>query len=201
LLVVRLQVNSFGTDENQADPAVVKPRWNPKGKIRDTFLSRCLFLEVILIFFSVDWIIDGEQIKAVKLALHLSTAPPSVVCREEEQNVVLEFCKGCVEQKKAGSLYICGCPGTGKSLSMEKVKEQLLNWAKEVWCNCLFHALGAVTDWWFPHAAEILKANYPLIVDMPNMPSSMLVWHVPWLIMRKNYVSYLPIEYNWPKKH
>ncbi|WVY94226.1 hypothetical protein V8G54_033314 [Vigna mungo] len=104
LLVVLLQVNNFGTDENQADPAAVKPRWNPK---------------------------DGEQIKAVKLALHLSTAPSSVVCREEEQNVVLEFCKGCVEHRKAGSLYICGCPGTGKSLSMEKVKEQLLNWSKE----------------------------------------------------------------------
>ncbi|KAL9320009.1 hypothetical protein ACSQ67_011848 [Phaseolus vulgaris] len=99
-----LQVNKFGTDENQADPEAVKPKWNPK---------------------------DGEQMKAVKLALHLSTAPCSVVCREEEQNVVLEFCKGCVEHKKAGSLYICGCPGTGKSLSMEKVKEQLLNWAKE----------------------------------------------------------------------
>ncbi|KOM55153.1 hypothetical protein LR48_Vigan10g104500 [Vigna angularis] len=38
-------VNNFGTDENQADPVAVKPRWNPK---------------------------DGEQIKVVKLALHLS---------------------------------------------------------------------------------------------------------------------------------
>ncbi|BAT78510.1 hypothetical protein VIGAN_02119500 [Vigna angularis var. angularis] len=31
LLVVHLQVNNFSTDENQADPATVKPRWNPKG--------------------------------------------------------------------------------------------------------------------------------------------------------------------------
>ncbi|KAG2384315.1 uncharacterized protein HKW66_Vig0149210 [Vigna angularis] len=38
-------VNNFGTDENEADPVAVKPRWHPK---------------------------DGEQIKAVKLALHLS---------------------------------------------------------------------------------------------------------------------------------
>ncbi|XP_029128619.1 cell division control protein 6 homolog B [Cajanus cajan] len=91
-------------DENQPDPAAVKPKWNPK---------------------------DGEQLKMVKLALHLSTAPSSVVCREEEQSVVLGFCKGCVEHQKAGSLYLCGCPGTGKSLSMEKVKEQLLNWATE----------------------------------------------------------------------
>ncbi|KAL5164530.1 Cell division control protein 6 B [Glycine soja] len=93
-----------GADENQADPAAVKPKWNPK---------------------------DGEQLKRAKMALHLSTAPSSVVCREEEQNMVLEFCKGCVEHQKAGSLYICGCPGTGKSLSMEKVKDKLLNWAKE----------------------------------------------------------------------
>jgi len=101
---------------------------------------------LIFDFFFVDLIIDGEQMKAVKLALHLSSKPSSVVCREEEQNVVLEFCKGCVEHKKAGSLYICGCPGTGKSLSMEKVKEQLLNWAKEVCPNCWFHVLGAVID-------------------------------------------------------
>ncbi|KAK7387221.1 hypothetical protein VNO78_27826 [Psophocarpus tetragonolobus] len=94
----------FGVDENQADPAPLKPNWNPR---------------------------DGEQMKRAKLALHLSTAPASVVCREEEQNVILEFCKGCVEHQKSGSLYICGCPGTGKSLSMEKVKQHLLNWAKE----------------------------------------------------------------------
>ncbi|KAJ1384202.1 Winged helix-like DNA-binding domain superfamily [Sesbania bispinosa] len=95
------------TDGNKAEslePAAVNLRWNPK---------------------------DGEQLRMVKEALHLSTAPSSVVCREEEQNVVLEFCKGCVEHEKAGSLYICGCPGTGKSLSMEKVKELLLNWATE----------------------------------------------------------------------
>ena len=69
----------------------------------------------------------------VKEALHLSTAPSAIVCREEEQNVVLGFCKACIEHEKAGSLYICGVPGTGKSLSMEKVKELLLNWAQEVY--------------------------------------------------------------------
>lgn len=68
----------------------------------------------------------------VKDVLHVSTAPSTIVCREEEQNVVLEFCKGRIEHQKAGSLYICGCPGTGKSLSMEKVKGLLLNWATEV---------------------------------------------------------------------
>jgi len=75
---------------------------------------------------------DDEQMKAVKEALHVSKAPSTVVCREDEQRRVFEFVKGCMEQKKAGSLYICGCPGTGKSLSMEKVRLQAEEWAKQV---------------------------------------------------------------------
>ncbi|KAK8707594.1 hypothetical protein V6N13_058649 [Hibiscus sabdariffa] len=72
---------------------------------------------------------DVEQMRVVKEALHVSTAPSTVVCREDEQKRVLDFCKTCVEQEKAGSLYVCGCPGTGKSLSMEKVKQQVIDWA------------------------------------------------------------------------
>ncbi|GKU93486.1 hypothetical protein SLEP1_g7078 [Rubroshorea leprosula] len=59
---------------------------------------------------------------AVKEVLRVSTAPPTVVCPENEQKRILEFCMGCLEQEKAGSLYICGCPGTRKRPSMEKVK-------------------------------------------------------------------------------
>lgn len=73
----------------------------------------------------------------MKEALHVSTAPDVVVCREGEQKRVLEFCKSCVEEEKAGSLYVCGCPGTGKSLSMEKVKKHLVDWAVEVRFFCL----------------------------------------------------------------
>ncbi|XP_023512124.1 cell division control protein 6 homolog B-like [Cucurbita pepo subsp. pepo] len=82
----------------------VKPDWNPK---------------------------DTQHIKTAKEALHVSTAPTTVMCREDEQSRILNFCKACVEKEKAGSLYVCGCPGTGKSLSMEKVKEQLADWVKE----------------------------------------------------------------------
>ncbi|XP_044481851.1 cell division control protein 6 homolog B-like [Mangifera indica] len=74
---------------------------------------------------------DVEQMNAVKEALHVSTAPSTVVCREDEQKRVLEFCKKHVEEEKAGSLYVCGCPGTGKSLSMEKIKQNLVDWAQE----------------------------------------------------------------------
>ncbi|XP_004500243.1 cell division control protein 6 homolog B-like [Cicer arietinum] len=100
-------IQKIDTDENKVESHesnAVKSRWNPK---------------------------DVEQLRMAKEVLHMSTAPSTIVCREEEQNVVLEFCKGCVEHEKAGSLYICGCPGTGKSLSMEKVKDNLLNWATQ----------------------------------------------------------------------
>uniref|UniRef100_A0A0D3C891 Cdc6 C-terminal domain-containing protein n=1 Tax=Brassica oleracea var. oleracea TaxID=109376 RepID=A0A0D3C891_BRAOL len=71
----------------------------------------------------VRWVyIDEEQMRAVKEALHVSKAPSTIVCREDEQRRVFEFVKGCLDQQKAGSLYICGCPGTGKSLSMEKTE-------------------------------------------------------------------------------
>ncbi|KAG8662984.1 hypothetical protein MANES_01G163000v8 [Manihot esculenta] len=74
---------------------------------------------------------DIVQMSAVKEALHVSTAPSVVVCREDEQKKIFDFCKACIQQEKAGSLYVCGCPGTGKSLSMEKVKQHLVDWAKE----------------------------------------------------------------------
>ncbi|XP_010262805.1 PREDICTED: cell division control protein 6 homolog B-like isoform X2 [Nelumbo nucifera] len=75
---------------------------------------------------------DSEQMSAVKKALHVSTTPCAIVCREEEQKRILDFCKSCIDQKKAGNLYISGCPGTGKTLSINKVKELLVEWAKEI---------------------------------------------------------------------
>ncbi|MQL73552.1 hypothetical protein Taro_005913 [Colocasia esculenta] len=75
---------------------------------------------------------DPRQIKAAKEAFHVSTAPATLLCRGEEQMRILEFCKTCIEQDRAGSLYVCGCPGTGKTLSMGRVKEFLTAWTKDV---------------------------------------------------------------------
>ncbi|CAL5008918.1 unnamed protein product [Urochloa decumbens] len=76
---------------------------------------------------------DPAQMRAVKEALHVATVPScELVCRDREQRCVFDFCKACVEQEKAGSLYICGCPGTGKTLSVNKVEESLARWADEM---------------------------------------------------------------------
>lgn len=61
----------------------------------------------------------------------MGTSPTSIACREEEQKRVFDFCKLCIVQQKAGSLYACGCPGTGKTLSIDRVKELLVEWSKE----------------------------------------------------------------------
>ncbi|PUZ53711.1 hypothetical protein GQ55_5G072500 [Panicum hallii var. hallii] len=86
--------------------AADKPKWNPR---------------------------DPAQMRAVKEALHVATVPSyELVCRDNEQRRVFEFCKACVQQEKAGSLYVCGCPGTGKTLSINKVKQSLVCWADEM---------------------------------------------------------------------
>ncbi|KAJ3675749.1 hypothetical protein LUZ60_004791 [Juncus effusus] len=86
-------------------PTIERPKWNPK---------------------------DPAQMKAVKEALHIGTIPSSVACREEEQNKIFDFCRGLIEKERAGSLYVCGCPGTGKTLSMGKIKTKLTTWSKEM---------------------------------------------------------------------
>ncbi|MFS8022351.1 putative Cell division protein Cdc6/18 [Helianthus anomalus] len=100
--------------------SLLKLKNSPKKKLLDSILDKPIWNPT-----------DSEQLSAVKEALHVSTAPAMIVCREDEQKRIVEFCKQCVEQEKAGSLYVCGCPGTGKSLSMENVKGCLAGWAKE----------------------------------------------------------------------
>ncbi|KAK9755704.1 hypothetical protein RND81_01G044500 [Saponaria officinalis] len=101
----KLTTSSRSPLKKSSDNLFAKPKWNPR---------------------------DAEQMRVVKEALHVSTPPCSVVCREEEVKKVVEFCKSSLEKEKSGSLYVCGCPGTGKTMVMEKVKHTLLNWSIEI---------------------------------------------------------------------
>ncbi|XP_057954707.1 cell division control protein 6 homolog B isoform X2 [Malania oleifera] len=110
---------SKGTEELSSDK-LTRLRESPRKRLSDAFLAKSKWNPR-----------DADHMSAVKEALHVSTAPSTIVCREDEQKRVLDFCKTCVEQEKAGSLYVCGCPGTGKSLLMDKVKQLLIDWTKE----------------------------------------------------------------------
>ncbi|PHU16161.1 Cell division control protein 6 -like protein [Capsicum chinense] len=108
------------SNANRGDKAVNMSKSPVKRRLSESFIEKPVWNPR-----------DMEQLNAVKEALHVSRAPSNLLCREVENNRILEFCKQAVEQEKAGSLYICGCPGTGKSLSMEKVNKVMVNWAEE----------------------------------------------------------------------
>jgi cell division control protein 6 len=116
--------------------AAEKPKWNPRGNSLNFHFSRpILFALLTCLGPDENWPFhaDAAQMRAVKEALHVATVPSSeLVCRDNELRRVLEFCEACVEQEKAGSLYVCGCPGTGKTLSINKVKDSLVCWGNEV---------------------------------------------------------------------
>ncbi|KAI7979478.1 hypothetical protein LOK49_Contig324G00002 [Camellia lanceoleosa] len=97
-----------------SDDFIDKPKWNPrdvKFKRHNAFVLTAASVYMYKYIYIYIW-------------------THTVVCREDEKKRVLEFCKQCIEQEKAGSLYVCGCPGTGKSLLMERVKGSLVDWAR-----------------------------------------------------------------------
>ncbi|GBG76524.1 hypothetical protein CBR_g22272 [Chara braunii] len=72
---------------------------------------------------------DDEGHRRTLAALHLSSMPSEILCRDRERREVLEMCKHAVQQQKATAMYICGCPGTGKTLTMEELKKNVPQWA------------------------------------------------------------------------
>ncbi|CAL5325923.1 unnamed protein product [Camellia sinensis] len=75
-------------------------------------------------------VVKSRELLVKKLSADFIDKPKWNPRVEDEKKRVLEFCKQCIEQEKAGSLYVCGCPGTGKSLLMERVKDSLVDWAQ-----------------------------------------------------------------------
>nr|CAD1834726.1 unnamed protein product [Ananas comosus var. bracteatus] len=97
----------------------------------NSFRSQALAISEVSEEKIIEPILGEARMQAVKEALHVATAPYNVVCRAEEQKRIFEFCKTCVERERAGSLYVCGCPGTGKTLSIGRVTENVMLWSKE----------------------------------------------------------------------
>lgn len=60
-----------------------------------------------------------ERDDAVELALQLSFSPPTPKHREAESARIEGFLQQCIAKKQGGTLYVCGGPGTGKTLHVE----------------------------------------------------------------------------------
>ena len=59
-------------------------------------------------------------------ALELTYKPSTTRHREAEMERITGFLRGCLEEKRGGSLYVCGLPGTGKTLHVERAVDAVM---------------------------------------------------------------------------
>lgn len=75
---------------------------------------------------------DQQALQTALEALHPSKAPRVMKQRATEFNRVLEFIVCSATDPSGGSLYLCGCPGTGKTQTMAHVQAEVRRMAAEV---------------------------------------------------------------------
>ncbi|KAM4623254.1 cell division control protein 6 homolog [Discoglossus pictus] len=135
-------------DENQAVPAPLSPLKkeqdssvrSPLKKVQETPSSsdKCGLKErrsVCARLFKQ----EGSCYQQAKQALN-TTVPERLLARENETATIQNFLKRHVCQEKAGSLYISGAPGTGKTACLSKILQESkedLKKCKTVYINCM----------------------------------------------------------------
>ncbi|XP_038610368.1 cell division control protein 6 homolog [Tachyglossus aculeatus] len=82
---------------------------------------------------------EGSCYQQAKLALN-TAVPDRLPAREKEMEVIRRFLKEHVCGKRAGSLYVSGAPGTGKTACLSRVLQDLkgeLGGTKVIVLNCM----------------------------------------------------------------
>ena len=87
---------------------------------------------------------DARQVMTLKAAMHTSSSPEETRCREAERAKVIDLIQGCLRDRKPGSLYLAGLPGTGKTLTLKEVQRTTEKWGiagksrpKVAYINCM----------------------------------------------------------------
>ena len=88
----------------------------------DTFNQSSTNLNFL--FLNCSFCFAGKAYKETKHALH-SSIPSNLLCRETETKHIETFLKVHLVHRKAGSLYISGAPGTGKTACLTHILENL----------------------------------------------------------------------------
>ena len=68
---------------------------------------------------------------SAKLSSQAPTSGSTVLCREAELATLLGFCARAAEGGAAGSMYLSGSPGLGKTMVVRAVQETIAGWARE----------------------------------------------------------------------
>eukprot|EP00743_Colponemidia_sp_Colp-15_P003960 GILK01004271.1.p1 GENE.GILK01004271.1~~GILK01004271.1.p1 ORF type:complete len:468 (+),score=87.07 GILK01004271.1:97-1500(+) len=82
----------------------------------------------------VEAVEEPRALNALQMAsdlLHQSSVPAQITGREQEKETISTFIQTSLRNRAAGSMYICGSPGTGKTASLEEIHKFLLGWIKQ----------------------------------------------------------------------
>ncbi|CAI5965774.1 unnamed protein product [Closterium sp. NIES-64] len=98
-----------------------------------------------------DFVADGRQCKNSDAsdAADDSCGPIQIRCRDAQRDQIVAFCRDHATNGRAGSLYVCGCPGTGKTLMLSQVAKEVATWtnaAGEPLCVPVYVNCMALTD-------------------------------------------------------
>lgn len=78
----------------------------------------------------------GTCYQQAKLVLN-TAVPDRLPAREKEMNVIRNFLREHICGKNAGSLYLSGAPGTGKTACLSRILQDLkVHWESEICCSC-----------------------------------------------------------------
>ncbi|KAL1504953.1 hypothetical protein AB1Y20_008720 [Prymnesium parvum] len=58
-----------------------------------------------------------------RASLHLASVPTSVLCREQQCESIIGFCRARLSSSRGGAMYVCGSPGLGKSLTVRQAHD------------------------------------------------------------------------------
>lgn len=98
-----------------------------------------LLLWLILLCAGVRKKLDFDGTAAVKKSLH-GSLPSTMLCREEQLATLTDYITSHLSNKKSGSLYISGAPGTGKTACLSHIlnnSTELLKSTSVVMVNCM----------------------------------------------------------------
>lgn len=79
---------------------------------------------------------DVELLQRAKRALH-TAQPSSMCCRDNEAAEIRAFLTEHVQDCKAGSMYISGAPGTGKTALLRQVLDEFELPCQKIYVNCM----------------------------------------------------------------
>jgi cell division control protein 6 len=68
------------------------------------------------------------MVTQAKAVMHTSVAPGELKCREREHKEVMAAIHAALKHRKSSSMYVCGLPGTGKSLTVGEAEKAVRRW-------------------------------------------------------------------------